>query len=190
MVDMAATTDKEALQIVPAGLGDVGSMEALIRESAFGLGREEYSDRQIELALESAWGVDTQLVEDGTYYLVMAGERLAACGGWSFRRTLFGNDAEVGRDDSRIDSAEGAAKVRAFFVHPDFARKGLGTMLLRHCEEAMLAAGFRKAELMATLPGRKLYARHGYEAGEPEEYPLGEGLGITFVPMWKALVGV
>ena len=182
---MDEISDREGFRIVPAGLGDVGRMEELIRESAYGLGREEYSDRQIELALESAWGVDTQLVEDGTYYLVMAGERLVACGGWSFRRTLFGNDAEGGRDDSRIDPATGAAKVRAFFVHPDYARKGLGTMLLQHCEEAMLAAGFRKAELMATLPGQKLYARHGYLAGEPGEYPLGEGLGITFVPMWK-----
>ena len=170
-----------------ATLEDTHAIEALIELSARGLSTEDYSAEQIEGALKQAWGLDTQLIEDGTYLVVEEGGDLVACGGWSFRKTLFGNDAEKDRDASIIDPKTGAAKIRAFFVHPDFSRQGLGTLILSQCEEAAIQQGYTQLELMATLPGLRLYEYHGFVGEHSIEYPLDDELTITFVPMTKTL---
>ena len=149
----------------PATLDDVPALERLIAESARGLTRGDYSAAQIEAALGSAWGVDTELIRDQTYFVAEADGAIVACGGWSRRRTLFGGDARPDRDASELDPAVDAAKIRAFFVDPEFARRGIGRAILDRCERDAIAHGFTRFELMGTLPGVKLYATRGYVAG-------------------------
>ena len=170
-----------------ATLDDIPALEALIARSARVLGAADYTPAQIEGALRGAFGVDRQLLTDGTYFVLEDAGELLACGGWSFRRTLFGGDARADRDASRLDPARDAARIRAFFVDPGHARQGLGARLLAHCEADARRHGFTRFELMSTLPGLRLYARCGYVAGEPVDYPLGAGLTIRFVPMHKCL---
>jgi N-acetylglutamate synthase-like GNAT family acetyltransferase len=166
---------------------DIPALQELIAISARGLSRADYSAAQVEGALRGAFGVDTQLVEDRTYFLVEDDGRLAGCGGWSRRRTLFGSDARSDRDSTELDPTRDAAKIRAFFIHPDFARRGIGTLLLERCERDARAAGFRRLEMMATLPGVRLYAARGYAPAPEVEWPLGDGLTIRFVPMSKTV---
>lgn len=170
-----------------ATLADVPAIEALISESAHGLGAGDYSHAQIEAALRSAFGVDTQLLKDASYFVAEVNGELAACGGWSFRRTLFGSDARADRDPQTLDPATDAAKIRAFFVRPKFARQGIGTALLERCESAARARGFTRFELMATLPGVRLYEARGYRPGELVRWPLPGGPAIEFVPMSKGV---
>jgi GNAT superfamily N-acetyltransferase len=172
-----------------AALGDLGALEALIGHSARVLSAKDYSSAQTEGALRGAFGVDTQLIRDGTYFVVEHGGQLVGCGGWSRRRTLFGGDARADRDAAELDPLADAAKIRAFFVHPDFARLGIGTAILERCEQDAVAHGFSRLELMATLPGVRLYAARGYVAGNPIQWPLGAGLTIPFVPMSKRVTG-
>ena len=161
------------------------AIEALIAASAHGLGVGDYTQAQIEGALRGAFGVDTQLLKDGSYFVAEAGTTLVGCGGWSFRRALFGSDARADRDPQPLDPRTDAAKIRAFFVHPEWARRGIGAALLERCEEAARAAGFTRFELMATLPGVRLYGARGYQAGDLIRWPLPNGLAIEFVPMSK-----
>lgn len=168
-----------------ATFADLPALGPLIAASARALSKGDYAPEQIEGALRGAFGTDTQLIRDGSYFVIEAGDRLAGCGGWSRRRTLFGSDARADRDATELDPAADAAKIRAFFIHPDFARRGLGTLLLDRCEQAAMAHGFRRFELMATLPGVRLYAVRGYQAGERIEWPMGDGVAIPFVPMSK-----
>jgi len=170
-----------------ATFDDLPRLEALIALSIRRLGANDYSAAQIEGALRGAFGVDTQLIRDGTYFVVDQNEQLIACGGWSRRKTLFGSDARADRDPAELDPAIDAAKVRAFFVHPEFARRGLGSAILDRCEHEALEHGFRRLELMATLPGVRLYAARGYGAGTPIGWPLPDGSTIEFVPMTKSL---
>jgi GNAT superfamily N-acetyltransferase len=169
----------------PATLSDLAELEALIALSARALSANDYSPAQIEGALRGAFGVDTQLIRDGSYFVVEHGTQLVGCGGWSRRRTLFGGDARAERDATLLDPHTEAAKIRAFFIHPDFARRGIGATLLDRCEQDARASGFSRFEMMATLPGVRLYAARGYVAGEPILWPLGDGLTIRFVPMRK-----
>lgn len=169
-----------------ATLADEPGLHELIARSIRALGAADYSPAQIEGALRGAFGVDTNLIRDRTYFVVEnAAGRLVACGGWSRRRTLFGSDARAQRDESRLDPATDAAKIRAFFVDPAHARRGLGRALLERSEAEALAAGFATLELMATLPGVRLYEKFGYVAGAAITYPLPDGLSIGFVPMSK-----
>jgi GNAT superfamily N-acetyltransferase len=168
-------------------LDDVPALEALIAASARAFGRADYTDAQIDAALGTAWGVDTELVRDGTYFVVEVDGAIVACGGWSRRRTLFGADAQPGRESALLDPTVDAARIRAFFVHPAHGRRGIGRALLEHCEHAARREGFRAAELMATLPGQRLYGAFGYASGNPMEHPLPGGLTIRFVPMRKPL---
>lgn len=168
-------------------LDDRAAIEALIAESARNLSREDYSERQIEAALKTVFGVDTDLIIDETYFVAESQGKLVGCGGWSKRRTLFGGDRFAGRDSGRLDPEREAAKVRAFFVHPQWARKGIGRALLTKCETEAKAQGFRSLELMSTLPGLRLYRAYGYEALERVEYEMGDGVKIEFVPMRKEL---
>jgi GNAT superfamily N-acetyltransferase len=166
-------------------MADLPALGPLIAASARQLSRGDYTPEQVEGALRGAFGTDTQLIRDGTYFVIEVDGELAGCGGWSRRRTLFGSDARPGRDAAELDPAKDAAKIRAFFIHPNFARRGLGTLMLDHCEQDAMAHGFKRFELMGTLPGVRLYAARGYQAGERFDWPLGDGLVIPFVPMTK-----
>ncbi|HEV7608956.1 MAG TPA: GNAT family N-acetyltransferase [Steroidobacteraceae bacterium] len=169
-----------------ATFADLPAIGPLIAASARELSRGDYTPEQVEGALRGAFGTDTQLIRDGTYFVIEAADRLAGCGGWSRRRTLFGGDARTDRDATELDPARDAAKIRAFFIHPDFARRGLGTRMLERCEQDAMAHGFTRFELMATLPGVRLYAARGYLPGECIEWPIAPGLSIPFVSMSKS----
>jgi GNAT superfamily N-acetyltransferase len=169
---------------VPA---DVPQLQALISRSARILSREDYRPAQIEGALRGAFGVDSQLLHDETYFVVEDDGECVGCGGWSYRSTLFGGDARAGRDASMLDPQTQAAKIRAFFVDPGHARRGIGTLLLEHCERQARERGFLAVELMATLPGVKLYSARGYTPAPMVRFDLGEGESIEFVPMRKSM---
>lgn len=163
------------------------ALNGLIATSARTLSRDYYTPAQIEALITHVFGVDSQLLVDQSYYVITCDGKLAACGGWSRRRTLFGGDQAKDVSDPVLDPATEAARIRAFFVHPWFARRGLGRRLLLHCEGAAQAAGFRRTELMATLPGVPLYRALGYEAEESVQHPLPGGERVTFVRMTRAL---
>src|ERR1700679_296386 len=168
-----------------ATLADIPALEALIARSARGLSTGDYSPPQIEGALRGAFGVDSQLLADETYFVVEEAGQLLGCGGLSFRSTLFGGDARVGRDASILDPMVQPAKIRAFFVDPGHARRGIGSLLLDHCENQAGAYGYSEAELMATLPGAKLYTARGYAAAPLVHFDVGSGERIEFIPMRK-----
>lgn len=170
-----------------ATLDDRPAIERLIAASARGLSREDYSDGQIEAAIVSVFGVDTDLIRDGTYFVADSSGALVGCGGWSRRRTLFGGDRYSVRDSAELDPQTDPAKIRAFFVHPDHARRGVARAILAACEAAAAARGFRSLELMATLPGVKLYRACGYVGGEPVSLELEGGTKLELVPMRKVL---
>jgi GNAT superfamily N-acetyltransferase len=175
------------LTLRPAVLADVDVLNALIRESVIGLSQKDYSPTQIESALRHLFGVDTRLIEDGTYYVVESEGRPIACGGWSRRQALFGSDQYVDRSDGRLDPRTQAARIRAFFVHPDFARLGVASSLLDACAQAARAAGFRRLELMSTLPGVPFYLRRGFQAQERIDLELRDGTRVPLVPMSREI---
>jgi N-acetylglutamate synthase-like GNAT family acetyltransferase len=170
-----------------ATLEDRPALEELIAESARGLSRGHYTDAQVEAALGSAFGVDSELIRDGTYFVAEAEGRIVGCGGWSRRATLFGSDAQPGRKSDLLDPSRDSARIRAFFVHPDRARHGIGRAILERCEAEARAHGFRTAELLATLSGHGFYRALGYSGEERSEYPLPGGITISFIPMRKDL---
>jgi len=131
--------------------------------------------------------VDTQLIRDGTYFVIASGAEIVACGGWSRRRTLFGSDRQVGREDALLDPQAEAARIRAFFVRPGWERRGLGSRIMQACEAAARAEGFRRLELGSTLTGVALYRRHGFAAQQEIEAPLPGGLKLPVVLMSKTL---
>jgi len=142
-------------------------------------------------ASRTIMGLDRQLVADGTYFVVEApdapgGARIAGCGGWSRRATLYGGDHTPGRDAALLDPATDAARVRAMYTHPDFARRGVGRLILRLCEDAARAEGFARLELMGTLSGRPLYESYGFKAIEEVIDDRG-GAPVPLVRMGKAI---
>jgi len=175
----------ERYVVRPATSADTAAMSGIIAASARQLSIGHYEPEQVEAALRGAFGVDSQLVTDGTYFVVTVDGEMAGCGGWSRRRTLFGGDRYPARDAQALDPATDAARIRAFFVHPSHARRGVGTALLRRCEAEAASRGFRRFALMATLPGVRFYLAHGYVAAEPQLHDLGNGQAIRFVPMNK-----
>jgi len=174
---------------------DVHELRRLIELSVRGLQAGDYSPAQLEGALKSVYGVDTRLIADGTYFVAEARDDQASpgaavpaiigCGGWSRRRTLFGGDQFAGREDSLLDPAKEAAKIRAFFVHPEWARRGIGGLILEACETAAIAQGFRRLEMGATLTGIPFYRAKGYVELERVDAPLGDGLALPVVRMGK-----
>ena len=174
-----------SLTIRHATLDDKAELMSLIARSARELSAGDYTPEQVEGALRGAFGVDTQLILDRTYFVAEADGKLVACGGWSKRRTLFGGDARSGRDAADLDPATDAAKIRAFFVDPAYARRGLGSAILERCESAARACGFRRFEMMATLPGAKLYTRYGYSGTKRIQHEVQPGVMIDFIPMSK-----
>ena len=171
-------------------MDDILALQQVIEASVRGLQSHDYSPRQIDLALKTLYGVDTRLIADGTYFAAEAlsegsQAQIVGCGGWSRRRTLFGGDQWRARQDDLLDPARDAAKIRAFFVRPDSARRGIGTMILDVCEAAARAAGFRRLEMGATLSGVPFYRAKGYTAAESVEAPLDEGESLPIVRMVK-----
>lgn len=178
----------ERFCIRTATLNDLPSLHALINSSVRELQRGAYTSAQIEGALDYIFGVDTRLIADQTYFVVHPSEwpdTLVACGGWSFRKTLYGSDNGPARLDGLLDPLTEAAKVRAMFVHPAWARQGLGSLLLEHSEQAARNRGFHRFELGSTLTGVPLYLRGGYSVGESIAVPLQNGESLKIVHMYK-----
>jgi GNAT superfamily N-acetyltransferase len=176
-----------------AASADIPVLEFLIDLSVRGLQAQDYTADQIDEALRSVYGVDTQLIADETYFAAEAilddGQTiLVGCGGWSKRKTLYGGDRYAGREDLLLDPAKGeAAKIRAFFVHPEWARRGIGGMILEACENAAIAEGFTRLEMGATLTGVPFYRIKGYAELEHLEVPMPGGAALPIVRMAKTV---
>jgi len=164
---------------------DAPAIEALIRVSARVLRSSHYSEAQIEGALGSVFGVDHQLLFDRTYFVAEHKKQIVGCGGWSKRKTLFGGDAMKTEMDIELDPKRDSARIRAFFVHPAWARCGIGRAILERCEKAIQLAGFRSVELVATLTGEPFYRACNYSQCERFEVPLANGLTLPVVRMVK-----
>jgi len=156
-------------------MDDLSVLGDLIAESVWTLQSQDYSDLVREAATRLVYGIDTQLIRDGTYFVVEFRGQVVACGGWSRRKTLFGGDH--------------AAKIRAFFVRPGWERRGIASGLLKACEQAAIAEGFRRLEMGSTLTGVALYSAHGYREVERIEVPLEGNLAMTVVRMTKTMAG-
>lgn len=176
-----------AVQIRPAGPNDIPALNALIDASARVLSKGFYSPDEVDAAIRHVFGVDTTLVSDGTYLVVERDGGMAGCGGWSRRRTLYGGDQRPVGENVLLDPATEAARIRAFFVAPRFARQGVGRALLAACEAAAAAGGFTRLELMATLPGVPFYVALGFTGIEDVVDVLPDGTPLRFVRMTKAL---
>lgn len=172
-----------------ATLDDCKAIEILIAESVRGLSLDEYDERQIEFSIKTVFGIDTELIEDETYFIAETKSgKIVGCGGWSKRKTLYGASVySQTRDSDLLNPKVDPAKIRAFFIHPDFARKGIGSKILELCESEAKACGFTSAEMMATLPGVKLYAVRGYSGDEKVKVSVGEDNYIFCVKMRKNL---
>jgi GNAT superfamily N-acetyltransferase len=166
---------------------DVPAIRALIADSVRGLSAGFYTPAQAESGLRHVFGVDTKLIDDGTYYVVPAPDGIAAAGGWSARRTLFGGDQMKDASDPRLDPARDPARIRAFFVHPSWARRGFGRLLFERCRLDARAAGFSWFELMATLPGEPLYAALGFQVTERVPVSLPDGLTLPCAVMSRPI---
>jgi GNAT superfamily N-acetyltransferase len=166
---------------------DIPELERLIPISVRALQAFHYSPTQIEAAIGPVFGVDRQLIRDGTYFVVEDAVQIVGCGGWSRRKTLYGGDRERSGEDAELDPQSDPARIRAFFVHPNWARQGIGQSILSCCETAAMKFGFHKAELVATLTGEVLYAKFGYAVAERYEAPMRDDLGLPVVRMTKFL---
>jgi GNAT superfamily N-acetyltransferase len=164
---------------------DVTAIEMLIRISCRALQLSHYSEAQINGAIGSVFSVDYQLISDRTYFVVEREAQIVGCGGWSKRKTLFGGDAMKTGMDTELNPKRDSARIRAFFVHPEWARCGIGREILRHCEQAIQFAGFRSVELVATLTGVPLYTACNYSQTKKFEVRLKNGLMLPVVRMVK-----
>lgn len=171
-----------------ARLEEREAIRNLIAESARQLSRAHYNERQIETAIATVFGVDTDLIADGTYFVAEIDNELAGCGGWSKRKTLFGGDQYSSRDAGYLDPQSEPAKIRAFFIHPDYARKGIARAILSQCETEARAVGFHALELMATLPGIEFYKSSGFSVTGNLNLELTEDVKLELVPMRKELL--
>lgn len=167
----------------------MSSIVALISKSVRELQAKDYSAVQIEAALETVFTVDSRLIADGTYFVAISEDgELAGCGGWSRRKTLYGGDHQVERAEPELlDPAVDAAKIRAIFVHPRYARKGLGATILETAEKAAAVEGFKRLEMGSTLTGVALYALKGYVEVDRLAVPVGRGETIEVLKMVKLL---
>jgi GNAT superfamily N-acetyltransferase len=170
-----------------ARLEDYEAIDMLIRLSSRKLAIYHYPPELVEAALQTVLGVDTRLIADGTYLVASRGGQLVGCGGWSWRRTLFGSDSVTGRDDDPLHPATDAAKIRAYFVHPGFTRQGIGSAILQRCEKEAARYGFRRLELGATLSGVAFYEAHGYLPVGRCDYECAPGLVMEIISMIKVI---
>lgn len=170
-----------------AHMEDVPTLKKLIPESVRELSKNYYTQQQTESAIQYIFGVDTQLIADGTYYIAEAEGEIVGCGGWSKRKTMFGGDQMKAEVDPLLDPLTDAGRIRAFFIHPQWARRGIGRRIIQSCEQAARAGGFTRMELVATLPGEPLYAAMGYEVTRRFDQPVPDGTAIPLAHMEKAL---
>jgi len=171
--------------------GDIPTLECLIDLSVRGLQAQDYTAAQIDQALRTVYGVDTQLIADGTYFVAEAeasDKLIVGCGGWSKRKTLYGGDRYAGREDSQLDPEHDVAKIRAFFIHPQWARRGIGGMILEACENAAIAAGFTRLEMGATLTGVPFYRAKGYAELGHVDVTMPDGATLPIIRMEKSVV--
>jgi len=167
---------------------DIAAVTVLIPLSVRALQAAHYSPEQMDAALGPVFGVDRELIRDGTYFVVEQDETLVGCGGWSKRQSLFGGDAgRTAGNSALLDPERDPARIRAFFVHPDWARRGIGRQIMNACERAIAKARFRSVELVATLAGEPLYAAFSYAAVERYDIPLARGMRLPVVRMVKIL---
>lgn len=169
-----------------ATLEDIPQLNEMIAKSVRGLSIGYYTPAQIESSIKYIFGVDTQLVIDGTYYIAEKEGVIVGCGGWSKRNTLYGGDQHKEVEDPLLDPKRDAARIRAFFVHPDYARQGIGRQIINVCEAAAKDEGFKLFELGATLPGVPLYSAMGYEEVERVDALLKDGETLGIIKMRKA----
>ncbi len=170
-----------------ATLDDLEALHALMVRSIAQNQRGFLTPAQVA-ASDKVMGLDSQLVRDGTYFLIECGHRIAGCGGWSFRATLYGgDDSVVAREPARLDPATDAAKVRAMYTDPDFTRRGIGSRILTLCEDAARQAGFKRVELMGTAAGVPLYCAQGYTASAEQELVCVGDVEIPLLRMEKHL---
>jgi GNAT superfamily N-acetyltransferase len=189
-VENEALVTAAKIHIRNATSADIPRLREVIQASVRGLQAADYSPAQIEGALKSVYGVDSQLIADGTYLVAEVSDsqnksEIVTCGGWSKRRTLYGGDQYAAREDSLLDPAHDAAKIRAFFVDPKWARRGIGSLILEACENAAQEAGFTRFEMGATLSGVAFYKAKGYAAVENQEARLDNGEVLPIVKMAK-----
>jgi GNAT superfamily N-acetyltransferase len=166
---------------------DLPALEQLIPLSVRGLQAGHYSPAQMDAALGPVFGVDRQLVRDGTYFVVESNGEIVGSGGWSKRGSLFGGDHGRRQTDPELDPQHDSARIRAFFIHPAWARRGIGRSIMVACERAIIEAGFRRVDIVATLTGEPLYASFGYAVVERYEIPMAGGLTLPAVRMTKAI---
>ncbi|PWK79913.1 acetyltransferase (GNAT) family protein [Mucilaginibacter oryzae] len=166
---------------------DIPELQQLIGISVRGLSTAYNTPQQIESAIKYIFGVDTQLVIDGTYYVAEMEGVTVGCGGWSKRNTLYGGDQHKEVEDPLLNPETDPARIRAFFVHPDYARRGIGTHIIKVCEAAARHAGFKSLQLGATLPGVPLYVAMGYQALENIQQPMPDGHVLPIIKMYKNL---
>jgi predicted N-acetyltransferase YhbS len=167
---------------------DIPTLQQLIRESVSVLSARYYTSTQIASGLSHVFGVDTQLIVDGTYFVANVENRIVGSGGWSKRKTLFGGDqSKSDRIDPLLDPETEAARIRAFYVHPEWSRKGIGSRILKSCEDAARMAGFSRIELVATLPGEPLYLARGYQKAEAIQIETPDGESLPAFRMTKTL---
>lgn len=176
----------QTLTIRPAVSGDIPALKAVMDRAIKELLPAFLPPAQV-LASQEVMGLDTQLIEDGTYYVVEADGAVAGCGGWSRRATLFGGDHSAGRDAALVDPATDPARVRAMYTSPDFTRRGVGRLILATCEAKAKAEGFSRCEMAATMAGEPLYAACGYQRIEPFEAQTSNGVKVPLVRMGKAI---
>ena len=164
-------------------------LEELIPLSVRALQSDDYSAAQVEAAIGGVFGVDRQLVRDATYFVVEHGGQIVGCGGWSRRASLFGSDGGRRGEDPELDPRKDPARIRAFFVHPGWARRGIGSAIMAACERAIWAAGFRRVTIVSTLAGEPLYASFGYGPSGRFDVAMAGGLALPVVRMDKVLSG-
>jgi len=173
----------------PATEDDVPALEALIPVSVLALQAHCYTRAQMEAAIGSVFGVDRQLIRDGTYFVAEHGSEVIGCGGWSRRASLCGGDRGRCGEDPELDPRADPARIRAFFVHPGWARRGIGRALMAACERAISGAGFHRVVIMSTLAGEPLYAAFGYRVSERCEVEMAGGLKLPILRMEKGRLG-
>jgi GNAT superfamily N-acetyltransferase len=166
---------------------DIPQLDALIAASVRALSVGYYTTEQIESGVRHLFGVDSQLIADRTYYVIESPTGFAGCGGWSKRGTLYGGDRRKSGGDPLLDPRTAPARIRAFFVHPAWARRGLGRRLFAACRNAAEAAGFTRLELVATLPGEPMYTRLGFARQERIEITMPDGVALPVVHMTRAV---
>ncbi|ABF41750.1 Acetyltransferase, GNAT family [Candidatus Koribacter versatilis Ellin345] len=166
---------------------DLPALHELIERSCRELQADDYTPAQLDGALGHALGVDTQLIHDRTYFVAELDGKIVASGGWSYRKTLFGSDGGPNRIPEALDPKTDAAKIRAIFAHPEYARRGLGSLILKHCEDAAADAGFTRLEMGSTLTGAPVYRLRGYVDHERVDVPLPNGEVLPVIRMTKTL---